>query len=235
MITLSLDTTAQIASAAIVKNGKTLCEYTVNSGNTHSVTLLPMIKHMLETVKLTTKDIDMYAVSVGPGSFTGVRIGVSTVKGLAFADNVPCVGVSALEAMAENLRGLGGVICPVINARRSQVYTALFKSEEGRIERLCEDTMLVISELEEKLREFDSVWFVGDAYDMVSYMTDNVTPACLRNVNAVGVANVGERIYNSAEDKSVFTDAALLPIYLKKTQAEREREERLSMEEKNNE
>ncbi len=234
MLTLSLDTTAQIASAAILKNGKLLCEYTVNSGNTHSVTLLPMIKHMLETVNLTTRDIDLYAVSAGPGSFTGVRIGVSTAKGLAFAANTPCVAVSALEAMAENLNGLDGIICPVINARRSQVYTALFKCENGVLTRLCEDTTLLISELEEKLKEYESVWFTGDAYDLVSYMTNNITPTVLRNVNATGAAYVGERIYNAVEDKSVFTDAALQPIYLKKPQAEREREERLSMEEKNN-
>jgi tRNA threonylcarbamoyladenosine biosynthesis protein TsaB len=235
MITLSLDTTAQIASAAIIKKGRLLCEYTVNSGNTHSVTLLPMIKHMLETVNLGTKDVDLYAVSAGPGSFTGVRIGVSTVKGLAFANNTPCVAVSSLEAMAENLKGLEGIICPVINARRSQVYTALFECKDGVINRLCEDTTLLISELEEKLSEYDSVWFTGDAYDLVSYMTNNITPAVLRNVNAAGVAYVGERIYNAAEDKSVFTDMELQPIYLKKPQAEREREERLSMEGKTNE
>ncbi len=235
MITLSLDTTTQIASAAITKNGKLLCEYTLNSGNTHSVTLLPTVKHMLETVKLSCRDVDLYAVSVGPGSFTGVRIGVSCAKGLAFANGTPCVSVSALEAMAENLKGLEGIICPVINARRSQVYTALFKSEKGEVTRLTEDTTLVISELEEKLKEYESVWFVGDAYDMVSYMTSNITPVNLRNVNAAGVASVGERIYNASEDKSIFTDAALQPVYLKKTQAEREREERLSMEDKNNE
>ncbi len=234
MITLSLDTTAQIASAAIVKNGKLLCEYTVNSGNTHSVTLLPMIKHMLETVNLKSRDIDLYAVSAGPGSFTGVRIGVSTVKGLAFAANTPCVAVSALESMAENLRGLEGIICPVINARRSQVYTALFRCQNGEITRLCEDTTMLISELEEKLGEYESVWFTGDAYDMVCHMTNNMTPANMRNVNAAGVAYVGERIYKAAGDRSLFTDAALQPVYLKKPQAEREREERLSMEEKNN-
>ncbi|MBR6649986.1 MAG: tRNA (adenosine(37)-N6)-threonylcarbamoyltransferase complex dimerization subunit type 1 TsaB [Clostridia bacterium] len=235
MITLSLDTTTQIASAAITENGKLLCEYTLNSGNTHSVTLLPMVKHMLETVKLSCRDVDLYAVSVGPGSFTGVRIGVSCAKGLAFATNTPCVPVSSLEAMAENLKGLEGIICPVINARRSQVYTALFKGEKGNITRLTEDTTLIISELEEKLKEHESVWFVGDAYDMVSYMTNNITPLNLRNVNAAGVASVGERIYREAADKAVFTDAALQPVYLKKTQAEREREERLSMEEKTNE
>lgn len=235
MITLALDTTALIASAAITKNGKLLCEYTVNSGNTHSVTLLPMITHMLETVKLTPSDIDLYAVSAGPGSFTGVRIGVATAKGLAFADNTACIGVSSLEAMAENLRGLEGIICPVINARRSQVYTALFECKNGEIKRLSEDTTMLISELEEALGEYPSVWFTGDAYDMVSYMSKNETPANLRVCNAYGVAAAGERIYTASEDKTQFTDVNLSPIYLKKPQAEREREERLERESKENE
>lgn len=234
MITLSLDTTAQTASAAILRGGKLLCEYTLSSGNTHSVTLLPMIKHMLETAGLKTSDVDLYSVCAGPGSFTGVRIGVATVKGLAFAGNTPCIAVSSLEAMAENLRGLNGIVCPVINARRSQVYTALFKSENGKLTRICEDTTLIISQLEEKLKEYESVWFTGDAYDLVNYMTNNETPLILRNVNAAGAAYLGERVYLASEDKSIFNDAALDPIYLKKPQAEREREERLSMEEQKN-
>ena len=230
MITLSLDTTAQTASAAIVRDDKLLCQYSLASGNTHSVTLLPMVKHMLEMTGLTTKDIDLYSVCAGPGSFTGLRIGVATVKGLAFADNTPCIAVSSLEAMAENLKCLNGIICPVINARRSQVYTALFKSENGAITRLTEDATLLINELEEKLREYDNVWFTGDAYEMVSHMTNNTTPLLLRDFNAVGAAYVGIRHYLEAEDKSVFNDTLLQPVYLKKTQAEREREERMSRE-----
>ncbi|MBQ8475072.1 MAG: tRNA (adenosine(37)-N6)-threonylcarbamoyltransferase complex dimerization subunit type 1 TsaB [Clostridia bacterium] len=235
MITLALDTTALIASAAITKNGKLLCEYTVNSGNTHSVTLLPMVTHMLETVRLTPADVDLYAVSAGPGSFTGVRIGVAAVKGLAFAHNTACIGVSSLEAMAENLRGLEGIICPVINARRSQVYTAMFKSEGGKLTRLCEDTTMLVSELEEALSQYSSVWFTGDGYDLVSYISNNETPVSLRKCNAFGVAAAGERLYCEAEDKTQYTDVELSPIYLKKPQAEREREERLEKEKKENE
>lgn len=235
MITLSLDTTALTASAAILRDDKLLCEYSLASGNTHSVTLLPMIKHMLEMTGLTTKDVDLYSVCAGPGSFTGLRIGVATVKGLAFADNTPCIAVSSLEAMAENLRCLNGVICPVINARRSQVYTALFRCENGVMTRITEDTTLLINELEEKLKEYDNVWFTGDAYDMVSHMTDNITPVILRGYNAAGAAYVGSRRYLEAEDKSQFNDMALQPVYLKKTQAEREREERLSREANKNE
>ena len=230
MITLALDTTALIASTAIVRDGKVLAEYTLNSGNTHSVTLLPMIKNMLETLGLSASDVDLYAVSVGPGSFTGVRIGAATVKGLAFAENKPCISVSTLHAMAENLSGLRGVICPVINARRGQVYGAFFKSEENGLTRITDDDVLMASDIPAMIAEMGNVWFTGDGYDMVSSFTENKTPEMLRRGIAASVALIGEKMYNEAEDKTVFSDAAMLPVYLKKTQAEREREERLSKE-----
>ncbi len=230
MITLAVDTTAQIASVAILRSGKTLCEYTVNSGNTHSVTLLPMIKHALETVGLTADDVDLYVLSAGPGSFTGVRIGAAALKGLAFAGNKPCVAVSTLEAMAENMRGLEGVICPVINARRGQVYGALFESKDGSLKRLTEDDTLLVDDLPSILKSCESVWFTGDGYPMVNGFTENVTPLGLRDISAAAVARVGVRKYEEAEDKTVFTVSALLPVYLKKPQAEREREERLKKE-----
>ena len=230
MITLAVDTTAQIASVAVLRDERVLAEYTVNSGNTHSVTLLPMIKHALETVGLKPQNVDLYVLSAGPGSFTGVRIGASTIKGLAFAENKPCVGVSTLEAMAENLRGLDGVICPVINARRGQVYGALFESKGGELNRITEDDTLLVDDLPEMLSAYESVWFTGDAYDQVRGFTKNITPDQLRCISAAAVAKVGIKKYNEAEDKSVFTDAALLPVYLKKPQAEREREERLKKE-----
>ncbi len=230
MITIALDTTALIASVAIVRDGKVLSEYTVNSGNTHSVTLLPMIKDMLETLGLKASDVDLYAVSVGPGSFTGVRIGAATVKGLAFAENKPCVSVSTLHAMAENLRGLEGVICPVINARRGQVYGAFFRSENNTVTRMTEDSVLMAEDIPDTIRDMGDVWFTGDGYDMVSAFTENKTPEILRRGIAASVALIGERIYNEAEDKTIFSDAAMLPVYLKKTQAEREREERLGKE-----
>lgn len=230
MITLAVDTTAQVAGVAVLRDGKLLVEYTVNSGNTHSVTLLPMIKHALETVGLEPKDVDLYVLSAGPGSFTGVRIGAATLKGLAFAEDKPCIGVSTLEAMAENLKGLNGVICPVINARRGQVYSALFESKEGELQRITEDDTLMVADLPELLKDYDSVWFTGDAYDQVMEIAVNKTPETLQRISAAAVARVGLRKYNEAEDKIQFTDTALLPVYLKKPQAEREREERLKKE-----
>ena len=134
MLILAIDSTATVGSVALLRDSTILCEYTVNAGNTHSITLLPMIEHMLKVADIKLSDIDLFAASVGPGSFTGVRIGTATIKGLAHPLSKPCVGVSTLEALAYNLKGLGGIICPCMNARRSQVYTALFEdSPEGPI------------------------------------------------------------------------------------------------------
>lgn len=228
MLILALDSTATTASVALWRDRGVLCEYTVNAGNTHSVTLLPMIEHMLKVSGTSLDDIDMYAVSAGPGSFTGVRIGAATVKGLALKDNKPCVGVSAIEALAENLTVCRGFICPVMNARRQQVYTALFHSDGAKLTRLFDDSALSLDELREKLANLEEpVYFCGDGYSLTEQMSDTVTPPRLRIQSAASVAAVAERLWNAAEDKSVFSASSLVPIYLRKPQAEREREERL--------
>ena len=121
---LAVDSSAIVASAALCEDGKLLAEYTLNNKNTHSETLLPMIESLLSFFSLDVKDIDLFAVSSGPGSFTGVRIGAATVKGLAFDSKKPCVEASTLEALANNLLFHKGLICPVMNARRSQVDPA---------------------------------------------------------------------------------------------------------------
>ena len=128
---LALDSTALTASVALCEDQTLLAEYTVENGNTHSQTLLPMVESILSMFELTTDEIDLFAASAGPGSFTGVRIGAATVKGLAFDTQKPCLGVSTLEALAENLSMMNGLVCPVMNARRKQVYTALFRFENG--------------------------------------------------------------------------------------------------------
>ena len=236
MKVLGIDTTAGVASVAITENGKALSSFTLDSGNTHSVTLLPMIETSLKVLNITTSDISLYAVSSGPGSFTGVRIGAATVKGLAFAADTPCVGVSSLEAMAENLRGVCGVICPVINARGGRVYTALFESDgENRIKRLTEDDTLPLEELGTLLSKFEkNIYFVGDAYDIAKEKIQlglvMETPLPLRSQNAVGVALLGERKFREAtgEERESMTAENLSVIYLRQPQAEREREERLA-------
>lgn len=241
MKVLGIESSAGIASVAITDNGRILSEFTTDSGNTHSATLLPMIESSLKVVGMNISDIDLFALSAGPGSFTGLRIGAATVKGLALAGNAPCVGVSSLEAMAENLRGLPGVVCPVINARSARVYTALFETDgKGVPKRLTEDDVLTLDELSPLIERFDGtpVYFTGDAYDLAREKTNAAdTPLTLRRQNAVGVALLGERKYRMATgaEREAMTGEALSVIYLRKPQAEREREARLAAKEGENE
>jgi len=228
----AIDTTVKTAAAALVEDGKLIVEYSLNT-DTHSTTLLPMISAILEHSGTKVSDIDLFAVSAGPGSFTGVRIGVSTVKGLAFADNIPCAGVSSLEALAMNFTGIRGTIVPVINARNRMVYTAKFISDGTNApERLTVDEQLPIAELLEQLNGADDpVYFTGDAYEILLAEENRpkntaVTPEKLRFPSGYGVAVAAEHIWNAEEDKNVFLESRLAPIYLRKSQAERERDEK---------
>ena len=173
----------------------------------------------------------MFAASVGPGSFTGVRIGAATIKGLAFDKETPCAGVSTLEALAYNLRDYNGLICPVMNARRQQVYTALFRSKDGILERLMPDSAIAIAELDQKLSAFEEpVRLCGDGYDItLPLLTHTVIPTSerYRHQSAYSVAQVARRMKDFGE---LCTDITLSPIYLRLSQAERERAERLGVD-----
>ena len=230
MIILSLDTSATVASAALCDGERLLAEYTLNNGNTHSETLLPMVESLLTHFGITTDDIDIFASSTGPGSFTGVRIGVATLKGLAFGKNKPCVSVSTLEAIAENLCVHKGLICPVMNARRSQVYTALFRSDGEKLTRLMPDSAISIAELDEALSKYgEPIAFCGDGYDITLAALEKTqsypVPERLRHQSAYSVAQVALRNYLA---KNYTDDAKLTVTYLRPSQAERERMERES-------
>ncbi len=225
---LALDSTAVVASVALCEDSALLGEYTLNNGNTHSQSLLPMVESLLRLFGIGINEIDLFAASAGPGSFTGVRIGASTLKGLAFDTQKPCVGVSTLEALAENLRGFDGLICPVMNARRKQVYTALFRAENGSLTRLSEDMAIAISELDEILSGYgEPVRLVGDGYaitrELSTYPQLLETPERLRHQSAYSVAQVAYRAFRRGESTS---DADMAPTYLRPSQAERERLEK---------
>lgn len=226
---LALDSSAVVASVALCEDGLLLGEMMLNNGNTHSETLLPMVEFLLDKFSLSPDDIDAFAISKGPGSFTGVRIGAATVKGLAFGTDIPCVGVSTLEALAYNLIGYDGLICPVMNARRKQVYTALFRASNGTLERIFPDEAIAIAELDEKLKAFDEpVRLVGDGYDVTLELLTHPhipTPHRLRAQSAYSVAQVARELL--AKNKE-FPDVALAPSYLRLSQAERERAERMN-------
>ena len=228
MLILAFESSAKPASAALVKDGQLLSQYMQCSALTHSRTLLPMAEDMLKNAELRLSDVDLIAVAHGPGSFTGIRIGVATVKGLAWAAEKPCVGVSTLEAMAWHGLAVGGYICPVMDARRSQVYNALFKIENGRPVRMTEDRPIALDELSKEVPALNApVFLVGDGAALCfEYFTAHGVPCVmapdnLRWQDAWGVAM-------AAADKTPGNADELLPVYLRLSQAERERQERLS-------
>ena len=225
---LALDSSAVVASVALCEDDKLLAEYTLNNGNTHSETLLPMVESIFRHFGISARDIDLFAVSAGPGSFTGIRIGAATLKGLAFGMDLPCVGVSTLEAIATNLVLRPSLICPVMNARRGQVYTALFRSDGQKLERLMPDSALSIAELDEQLAKYgEPVCFCGDGYGItlaaLKQTAASPVPDRLRHQSAYSVAQVAKRMYEAGQ---YTDDAGLTVTYLRPSQAERERMER---------
>ena len=227
---LSLDSSATVATVALFEDGRLLAEFTINNGNTHSETLLPMVETVIKTYGITVKDIDAFAATTGPGSFTGVRIGAATVKGLAFGTDKPCIEVSTLEAIAENLSVRDGLICPVMNARRSQVYTALFRAEGGKLSRLMDDSAISIEELDGILSAYEEpVSFAGDGYEItiegINHTKALTTPERLRHQSAASVAAVAYRRLLSGDTVS---DKELKVTYLRPSQAERTRLEKES-------
>lgn len=237
MITLAIESTAGIASVAVDRDGKKLAVLTLDSGNTHSTTLLPMVKSALDMLSLKVSDVDLFVLSAGPGSFTGVRIGCATVKGLAFPFGTPCIGVSSLEAMAWNMRGLRGILCPVLDARRNTVYGAFFESDGADPpKRLTEDCDFEASDLADRIREMSApVYLAGDGASIVRREYGEglpEVPYLIATQSASGVLDAGVHKFlaMSEEEKKDLSADTLVPIYLKKPQAEREREERLRAE-----
>ena len=230
MLIMAFESSARAASTALLRDGKLVSQYTQCSGLTHSRTLLPMGEDILKNAELRLEDVDLLAVAHGPGSFTGVRIGVSLVKGLAWAGDKPCVGVSTLEAMAWHGLAAGGLVCPVMDARRGQVYNALFRIEGGRPVRLTEDRAISLTELAAELRTLsEPAFLVGDGAELSCRVLSELGIACclapesLRMQSAWGVAM-------AAQDKEPGSADKLLPVYLRLSQAERERQERLRRE-----
>ena len=230
MLILAFETSAKAASAALLRDGILLGESYQNTGLTHSQTLLPMAEDLLKSCGYTPQQVEAVAVAAGPGSFTGVRIGVAAAKGFAWGKELPCCGVSTLEAMARSLGAYQGLVVPVMDARRSQVYTATFRAEAGQLTRLCEDRAISLQELGEELKNVeDSIFLVGDGsnlcYNTLKTAISNLVlpPEHHMHQRASGVALV-------AADKLATGEGcdgnALTPNYLRLSQAERERLEK---------
>jgi len=229
MMVLALESSATAASAALVQDGVLVASTYQRSGLTHSATLLPMMIDMLKSCRHTLSEIDLFAVSEGPGSFTGLRIGVATVKGLSYGLDKPCIGVSTLAAMAANLPYEQGVICACMDARVGQVYNALFSVENGAVNRICEDRAIKVAELEKELAALSqTIYLVGDGAKLVQEklcgLHTVLVPENLRYQNAYGVALLAQTAYEKGDPG----DASLLvPKYLRLPQAERERLEKM--------
>lgn len=230
MLTLAFETSAKAASVALTQDGKLLGESYQNTGLTHSQTLMVMAEDMLKQCGKTISDITAVAVAEGPGSFTGIRIGVAAAKGFAWGAEIPCYGVSTLEAMAESLGIYQGYVCPCMDARRQQVYNALFYVNKGTIQRIAEDRAIALSELGEELKKLaEPVFLVGDGsilcYNTLSAQIPNLVlpPEHRMHQRAAGVALVAEKKAAAGEtgDGNLLT-----PNYLRLSQAERERMER---------
>ena len=229
---LALETSAKSVSCAVVENGAPLASAYQCTGLTHSRTLLPMVDAMLRNAELTLDQIDAVAIAAGPGSFTGLRIGIAAVKGLAWAADKPCVGVSTLEAMAENVSHIDGLIVGAMDARRSQVYNAVFEAKDGALTRLCADRAIALEELASELAgEARRITVLGDGGALCQrYLAEHgvpcsLAPAALLYQNAVGVGLAAGRAYARGEAVSA---QALLPVYLRPAQAERLRDAKLN-------
>ena len=228
---LAFETSAKAASVALVENEKLLGESYQNTGLTHSQTLMVMAEDLLKQCGKTVADVTAVAVAEGPGSFTGVRIGVAAAKGFAWGGSLPCYGVSTLEAMAESLAVYRGYVCACMDARRSQVYNALFYVNCGEIRRICPDRAIALAELGEELKNLEGpIFLVGDGsaltYKTLSGSVDQLIlpPEHRMHQRAVGVALAAAK----KQASGASADAnALTPNYLRLSQAERERMEKM--------
>ena len=220
---LSVDSSSVSASVAINENDVTLAENFINNGLTHSQTLMPMVENTLKDANVSIKDIELFAITNGPGSFTGVRIGIASVKGMADALNKKCVAISTLEAIAEPLKNEDCIVCAVMDARCNQVYTAIF--ENGN--RLCEDKAVLIDELGDELKNYNKkVVFIGDGsvlcYEKLKDVVTNISVAeeDIRFIHASSIGRLAEVKIKNGE--MTIDSANLVPFYLRLPQAERE-------------
>ena len=228
---LAFETSAKAASVALLEEDRLTGEYYQNSGQTHSRTILKMAEDLLENCGVGVKDVTAVACAAGPGSFTGIRIGVAAAKGFAWGAELPCVGVSTLEGMAYQAMDFEGIICCAMDARRQQVYHALFECRDGKLTRLREDCAISMEEVEKELEKYEKrKIIVGDGAQLCYNTFGKTMPGCicapehLRMQRASGVALAARNLLLTGAE---FDGAALVPNYLRLSQAERERMQRM--------
>ncbi len=227
---LAVDCADKSASCAVIADGKIVASSFISAGLTHSRTLMPMINAMLCDSEQKLCDIDCFAVTVGPGSFTGLRIGIAAVKGMAYGTNKPCVGVSTLLCAALGAAHFEGIICAAMDARCNQVYNAIFRSDGSTVTRICEDRALMLSELESELRSDyanERIIFVGGGAELC-YNKFGDIGILAPEYNRVARA---EYMANAVNESDFITSDELEPSYLRLPQAERELKSKLNKQE----
>jgi tRNA threonylcarbamoyl adenosine modification protein YeaZ len=231
---LSVDSSTAVATVALLNENGVLGEYNLNYQKQHSVLLLPMTETLLKNNNLKIKDIDGFVISEGPGSFTGLRIGLATIKGMSLGINKPFVSISNLDGLAYNVFNFNGIICPVMDALRGNVYTALYKNIDGKLARLSDYLIISLNELSEILNEYnEQVLFIGDGtikykVELKDLKKEVVFPPL--HLNYTRASSLGElglaRLLNGEKDDINNS----IPLYLRKSQAEREYERKLGLE-----
>ena len=234
MIVFGIDACCMAATAALLDDTRLLAQTVVNHRQTHSQKLMPQIEAMFAACEITVADVDCFAAAVGPGSFTGVRIGVATAKALAQAYQKPCAAVSTLQALANNNALFDGIVCPIQDARRNQVYNALFRGGDA-LERICEDRALALSDLLEELKQKDApVLFCGDGTFSFRGEIESALGSRARFAQRMQNMNLAASVAEIGFEKMLAGDTvsydALSPQYLRLSQAERERMEKLRKE-----
>ncbi|MCX7749252.1 MAG: tRNA (adenosine(37)-N6)-threonylcarbamoyltransferase complex dimerization subunit type 1 TsaB [Clostridia bacterium] len=231
MKVLAIETSSLVASVAAVEDGRLLGEYTINHKKTHSQKLMPMIKALMDTLEIAPKDIDLYAASSGPGSFTGLRIGITTIKAIAYSLDKPVLGVPTLDALAYNIPNNECMICPIMDARNDQVYTALYKWENNKQIKCTEDMGIPVTELIEMVKaENKEIIFVGDAVPkhqkLISSTLSVKSHFAPENLMLQRAASVAQLALIIAAGGRMEKASDMVPFYLRKSQAEREYEKK---------
>lgn len=226
---LAVDTSSMVASVAILENTTLLAEYSVNNGKTHSQKLMSMIRGLMEDLGLKPRDMDVYAAASGPGSFTGLRIGVTTVKAMAYAAEKPVAGVVTLDGLAYNIAPCDFLLCPMLDARNNQVYTALYKWEKNNQVKVTEYMGIDIKELARLIKgRNQEALFLGDAVDIHrDFLMSELKEKChfaQGNLNMARASSIGSLAFAKASAGKLEDSFDMVPFYLRKSQAERELE-----------
>jgi tRNA threonylcarbamoyladenosine biosynthesis protein TsaB len=234
---LAIDTSSMVASAAIMDEEKLAAEYIINHEKTHSEQLMPIIEELLESCGINIEEIDAIAVSSGPGSFTGLRIGGATAKGLAHAHNKKLIGVPTLDGLAFNLPYCQGIICPIMDARRNQVYTALYKWDQGNFYKLKPHCAVALSELLEGLKAREEmVIFLGDGVPVHRELIQSTLGVrarfAPRNADRQRASSIAELAMEALKRGEGGSGDGFVPFYLRKSQAEREYDKKVCRRDK---